>query len=126
MWNPFAREDASGRRWRVGAPRELAEELEGRLVTLVGECLAPEEVLAESHLRGEVLVHMRRCTSTVRLRERSGAVVLLEGALAVAVGTREGRVMLDGATVEVRRLLNGDRVRARGILRRLARRERTG
>lgn len=100
--------------------RALEPSLEGRLVTLLGVVEAPVEVIAETHvsLRGVLASH--RCRASVVLRvEREK--VLLEGRIAVVVGSQERlRVVAPHGIVSFRELRSGAAARARGRLRRVA------
>jgi hypothetical protein len=114
----FALCDAVERRCRLGEPRAFAPSLEGQVVTLAGVIAAAVELVAETHVAASGVLGKHRCFATIALRAGPQSVVL-EGVLAVVVGSHEReRVVAPRGLVSFRELRSGATVRARGRLRR--------
>ncbi|MEQ9319822.1 MAG: hypothetical protein RIF41_11735 [Polyangiaceae bacterium] len=109
----------SERRDRLGPVRELEPSGEGRLITLLGVLEAAVEVVAQTHVSTQGILASHRCRASVVLRV-GRQPVLLEGRLAVVVGSEERlRVVAPHGIVSFRELRNGSVARARGRLRRV-------
>jgi hypothetical protein len=118
-YESFAHARAHVRRARVGHPRALDGELQGRLVTLCGTLSADSELVAETHVSIDRVLANHRCRTQVHI-EAAGERILLEGPLAVAVGSHERkRFVPPHGVVSFRQLRAGILVRARGRLRRM-------
>ena len=102
--------EVSGMRPTRGIGVEL-----GMSVTLSGRVTAIGEVVAETHVSSDRLLAVRRCRGHVHLDLEGGARVLLDGPLAVAVGTHERkRYVAPHGMVSFRQLRVGSVARARG------------